>query len=277
MRALVLSGGGVKGAFEAGVILALTERGFTWDVMAGVSAGAINAAFMAQFAPADQHFGATELVLLWSSITDKDIKKRWFPFGKLHALSKGGLFNTKPLHNLLKKHLSKDKLATSGVILAIGAVSLNTGEYRYVDSSMKEIDKWIMASAAFPIAFPPVEIDGELWVDGGIRDSTPITDVLAQTPQEVDVILASPLEASLGVIDTGKDPLKIALRCAGIMADEIFNTDLDKVFKNNLRVYQPKLDTKLPEDVLTFDPKVIMSLINLGYEVGKTLPVNASV
>lgn len=269
MRALVLSGGGVKGAFEAGVILALAERGFTWNVMAGVSAGALNAAFMAQFAPADQLYGASELVKLWHSVADKDIKKRWFPFGKLHALSKGGLFNTEPLHVLIKKHLDPKKLATSGVELAIGAVSLNTGVYKYVGATTPDIDKWVLASSAFPVAFPPVEIDGELWVDGGIRDCTPITDVLTYNPQEIDVVVAGPLGANLSLTDTGRNPLNIALRCASIMSDEVFNTDLAKVNQNLLFLHQPPLDAKLPDDVLTFDPEVIKSLIDLGYKVGR--------
>jgi len=271
-NALVLSGGGVKGAFEAGVIKALTEKGQSWDIMAGVSAGAINAAFMAQYRPESQALGASALVDLWKSIKDSDIKKRWFPFGKLHSLWTGGLYNTSPLLSLIKKNLSSIDLFTSGVNLSIGAVSLHTGEYKYVSGTEDEIHQWVLASSAFPVAFPPVEINGELWIDGGVKDTTPITDVLAPQVNNIDVVVTSYLGAKLKDQNVKKNPLSIALRAATIMSDEVYNSDLNKVppfWMDSIKLYQPPSIAILPDDVLEFDPKVIESLIALGYEVGK--------
>lgn len=269
MNALVLSGGGVKGAFEAGVLKALTEKGKSWGIMAGVSAGAINAAFMAQYRPEQQFAGAIHLVELWKSIKDSDIKKRWFPFGKLHSLWTGGLYDTSPLLSLIKKHLSALDLSISRVDLRIGAVSLNTGEYKYVSGIEPDIHKWVLASSAFPVAFPPVEINGELWIDGGVRDTTPITDVYDYSI-DVDVVVTSYLGAKIKNENVKKNPLSIAVRAATIMSDEVFNSDLDKVpDMSNVKLYQPPSIATMPDDVLDFNPRVINNLIELGYEVGK--------
>lgn len=272
MNALVLSGGGVRGAFEAGVIKALAEKGSTWDIIAGVSVGAINAAFLAQFSKSSQLIGAQELVKLWLSISDKDIKKRWFPFGKLQSLWTGGLYNTSPLLSLMMKHLDSNKLISSGVDLRIGVVSLNTGKYKYVNNSTPNLPKWVLASSAFPVAFPPIEIDNELWVDGGIRDITPITDVLDSKPTNVDVIVATMLGDDMPFQKSDKNPLSIALRSANVMADEILNTDLIRVpddYLEKIKIYQPPKGLIPSIDVLDFNPKVISYLIELGYKVGK--------
>lgn len=276
MRALVLSGGGARGAFQAGVIRSLAARGFFWDVIAGVSVGAINGSFIAQFPKGA--FGlylhpANKLIDFWQSIEgNRSIYREW-PLGKLQSLWKGSLYDTSPLRKIIKDNLSPVAIKSFGVKLIVGATCLETGEYRSVDvASTNDMCEWILASSAFPVAFPPSKINGANWVDGGVRDITPITDVLDLKPDHIDVILTAPLGVPAGSFNasSANNALNVALRTANLMADEVFNSDLDRVpehDRSRITVYSPPVDLKLP-DALDFDPKSIRELIEAGKNVG---------
>lgn len=273
MRALVLSGGGSKGAFQAGVIRSLTDKGRTWDTIAGVSVGALNGSFLAQFPKKDQIAGSQFLLKFWLEVRgDKSVFKRWFPFGRLHGLWKGGLYNTKPLEELVRKNVDPGLLQASGVKLLMGAVNLESGEYRYVRGTDSNIHDWILASSAFPAAFPPRKIDGGNWVDGGVRDITPITDVLDENPDEIDVILTGNPANGGGTAPAkdAKNVLKVAMRSAMLMSDEIFCSDMDRVPEKDLpriKVYCPDADFQMA-DPLTFDPDHIHRMLTHGLTVG---------
>jgi len=80
-RALAMSGGANNGAWEAGVMWGLThfgkEKDFDWDVVTGVSAGAINAAYMSAWAPKDTKEMTQQLKESWDSLTTNQIWKFW--------------------------------------------------------------------------------------------------------------------------------------------------------------------------------------------------------
>lgn len=273
MRALVLSGGGSRGAFQAGVVRALAERGARWDVIAGVSVGALNAAFLAQHARSETLTAARELRTFWDNVRgNESVYRRWTPFGKLHSLWRGSLYSTEPLARTVATNLDPEKLRRSDVKLLVGAVCLETGEYRYVDGGTPDIREWVLASSAFPVAFPPRVIDGRHWIDGGVRDITPITDVLALGPDEIDVVLTAPLGEPMGSmpIRQTRNALHVALRSAYLMSDEVFNGDLDRVPEADrlkLRIYAPPAGHPLP-DGLDFDPARIAELYALGLRTG---------
>ena len=270
---LILSGGGSKGAFQAGVVKSLTDKGYRWDAIAGISVGALNGAFLAQFEKEKQCEAAAILTKFWEDIKgNKSVFKRWFPFGRLHSLWKSGLYDTSPLHKTVKNNLDPIKLANSGVKLLVGAVCLETGQYRYVQGTDDKIQEWVMASSAFPVAFPCIEIDGMHWIDGGVRDQTPITDVLDMNPTEIDVILTGPLDSPMDGFASAdaKSALSIALRAANLMADEIFNSDLDRVpeiLLPRIKIFSPPVGFSMSEP-LTFDPKEIAEMYKMGLKVG---------
>lgn len=274
MRALVLSGGGSRGAFQAGVIRALTEAGRRWDVIAGVSVGALNAAYMAQFKVVEQKGAALGLKDFWDQIKgNSSIYKRWFPFGRAHALWKGGLYDTSPLAKTVKYGLDLDRLNNSDVKLLVGAVCLETGGYEYVEGAgNRSIVNWVLASAAFPVAFPPVKLGSFHFVDGGVRDITPITDIMALKPDEVDVVLTGPLGRPVDGFAAKKaaNAIEVALRAGALMADEVFNSDLDRVSaadRRKIKVYAPPESIQLP-DPLDFNPADISRLYEVGSLVG---------
>src|SRR5690606_21267320 len=100
-------------------------------------------------------------------------------FNYITSLFKGGLHHTRPLMEIINRRFDKKRLQSSGVELKIGAVGLKSG--KYVTITEKDVSpEWIMASSAMPVFFDPVEINGEKYVDGGVRNITPICDVIAE-------------------------------------------------------------------------------------------------
>lgn len=200
MRALVLTGGGSFGAFQAGVVHGLAERGRSWDLIIGTSVGAINGAYLAQAAPAEHASRAEALCQMWQAIDDKQVFKSNVR-GILHELLplpflpyKPALFDTTPLRVMIHREMSATPPPTR---LKVTAVSLDTGAARLVDAAHHDIRPWVLASSAIPILFPPVRVDGGLWVDGGVRRNSPIEEAVRAGATEIDVVLCFPLRRNI--------------------------------------------------------------------------------
>jgi NTE family protein len=210
--ALVLQGGGALGSYQAGVYEALAKTKYAPDWVAGISIGAINAAIIAGNAPADR---VPRLRTFWESITAPSahwVVPDWWPFDAwqrhasvLRTLSLGqpGFFRPRlpfewnPLSPPLSYYDTTGLKATllqlvdfdrinrdKDVRLSVGAVNVRTARFAYFDSAESAIlPEHIMASAALPPGFPPVEIDGEYYWDGGLVSNTPLQHVLDYYPR----------------------------------------------------------------------------------------------
>ena len=96
--------------------------------------------------------------------------------GTVEALS---FYDTTPLIETLNRLIDWDLLNNGDVRLSVGAVDVESGNFRYFDTTDTRIDaRHIMASGALPPGLPPVEIDGRLYWDGGLVSNTPLTHVL---------------------------------------------------------------------------------------------------
>jgi len=99
-KALAMSGGGAKGAYEAGVLWGLvmssTEKSkFAYDVVTGVSAGAINTGAISVYAPGDETNMVQFLSNKWATMTDDDVYQQWWPFSILTGInSETGIFDS---------------------------------------------------------------------------------------------------------------------------------------------------------------------------------------
>lgn len=232
MRALVLSGGGSKGAFQVGAISHLLgELELTYDIFTGISVGALNGAHLAMYPAGSELLSVNHLVDVWNSISDTKVFTSRYPgLGStlsliLSALSTKSLYSTAPLRSLVQKLLLPDKLLTSGKLLSVGAVSLNSGEVRYWNQDSSDIVQAVLASSAFPGFFEPVDIDGDVWTDGGVRDIAPIQRAMDLGATEVDVVITSPV--GLSRIDAGgRTVVGIAKRIVDAMSEEIVETDV---------------------------------------------------
>jgi NTE family protein len=185
--ALVLSGGGAKGAYEAGVAAAFVERGLPIRLVAGSSAGALNAAMIAAGR-------ADRLEALWRGVTREQVYSLRLPLFfagflpgwlTLFVLNETkALFDPAPLRELIGASVDFERIRMSPVRLLVTATDLARREKRVFDNRTVTVDV-LMAASAVPGLFPPVEVDGAMLVDGGLTGRAPVLEAL-----EADVSLA---------------------------------------------------------------------------------------
>lgn len=230
--ALVLSGGGAKGAFQfMAEKYAREVKGYHWNIIAGVSVGALNGTMLAM-----QKY--ERLQQLWQNISNEQVYKGKLNLWAVLKIAFGGksVYSNVPLWELLQREYEPDKIA---VDLRIGVVSLQSGEYISFRPSDPGFEKAVLASTAIPVVWEPVFITDEYaeMVDGGVRNVSPLGDVLDSDPDEVVVINCGPdvaprLDRPLGnALDIGIHALDVAL-------NEIFITDVREFLRINRIVKQ---------------------------------------
>lgn len=282
-RALCLSGGGAKGAYQVGALKALSEIGRSWTSVHGISVGALNASWLAMLKPEDQPGSIDGLIAIWNGIkTSNDIYRPWGPFGLKYIMSmwKGSLNSGAPLRELVKKMWDSQKAKESGVKLTVGCCSLTTTRYRAVSGDNPKILEYILASSHLPLVFEPLLIDDEVWVDGGLRHQIPILEAIKENPDEIDIIITQPIinyETAKCPNSDVKSAPQVSMRAANIFSDQIYFEDcmaivrliINKGTKHHIKVnfYYP---SRIPEiDSMNFDGTSIQKIIQMGYEETK--------
>ena len=230
---LVLQGGGALGAYQAGVYECLAAMRHTPEWIAGISIGAINAALIAGNRPEDRvkrlrqfwemvssfPFGAPVYGAPTNESGGRDIVNEtnatiamlfgvsgffaprvpaapFQPPGTPAAIS---YYDTEPLRRTLEELVDFDLLNSGAVRLSVGAVNIKSGNFVYFDSRHRRIDaRHIMASGALPPGFPPIEIEGEFFWDGGLVSNTPLQYVLDQPSQRPRLVFQVDLFAARG-------------------------------------------------------------------------------
>lgn len=272
-RALILSGGGSKGSFQVGKLKQLVEQGYRWDQITGVSVGAINAIYLGMFNKHEQHSGVLQLENLWRTKINgnSSVYDHWLPGSLTYVASlwKGSLFDTSPLRSLIEMNVDIDKVKQSNVPIHIGVCSLNSGKFKTVLATESNIIDYVMASSSFPIAFPTIEIDGEVFTDGGIRNTVPIRTAIASGVSEIDVIINNPLELGIARVSSSKlrSLTSKVFRTIDILSDEVLVSELHELcLQNNitLRIHAPASHSE--KHPLDFDKDHISKLIELGYK-----------
>ncbi|HKP78863.1 MAG TPA: patatin-like phospholipase family protein [Phenylobacterium sp.] len=277
-RVLVLQGGGALGAYQGGVMEGLTEAGLQPGWVAGISIGAINAAIIAgnppqerlakleafwklasssapvTRAPANEHVRAywNELAAGWIAafgvpgfFTPRIPPAFLYPPGAPQAIS---LYDTTPLKATLEQLVDFDRINAGEMRLSVGAVNVRTGNFNYFDSTRDRIRaEHIMASGALPPGFPPIEIDGEHYWDGGIVSNTPLQHVLDEASDRNLLIFQVDLFSARG--DMPKTLLEAAEREKDIRFSSRtrLNTDVQARLQNAKAALQRLLE-RLPAD-----------------------------
>ncbi|MBD2840891.1 patatin-like phospholipase family protein [Erythrobacter rubeus] len=226
--AVVLSGGGAKGAFQVGVLDALIrEKGVDFETAVGTSTGAIQAAAVAQ-----DDIG--RLIDFWRGLTSESSIYRKRGGTLLAAITgKDSIYSTGPLRSLLDQFIDDAAIRATGKNLRLAVVNLTNGELRIVGENADGIANWVYASSAMPFFFPPLETRSALgvreqWVDGGVRDVTPLDAGLAERPRAILVVRASARPAP----DEAKkydNLLEIALRSVDLLSREVSQNDIKNV------------------------------------------------
>lgn len=244
----MLSGGGAKGAFEAGVVAALEDAGVDPTVVCGTSAGAVNAAAVACGIP------VARLLDLWGSLESGDVYRVRRDVHRLvrplhlagnprallglgehatseHVLDSIGwtwLFHLRPLRRRLVEVLGGEELPIrDGVSLTVSCVDAASGDLvrftnRAPDGATSEGDyrevtmtvDHLLASAAIPGIFAPVEVEGRTWWDGGLVANTPMAAALGHRPDTAIVVAA-------GAVDRTGSPPRSLGEAASRIVDHI--------------------------------------------------------
>lgn len=226
---LLLQGGGALGSYQAGVFEVLEESAIDVNWVAGISIGAINSAIIAGnppgqrvaklrgfweritgnvrwpfVPPGDDARLALNYWASWVAITTgasgffqpRGVLPQFAPRGSLAALS---YCDTAPLKATLEEFIDFDLLNAGPVRLSVGAVNVRSGNFVYFDTADRVIGpEHIMASGALPPGFPPVEIENELYWDGGLVSNTPLQHVFSNLPTEDTLLLQVDLFSARG-------------------------------------------------------------------------------
>ena len=202
--AFVLSGGASLGAIQVGMLRALAEHDVRPDVIVATSVGALNGAFVAS-RPFDLD-AVRELERIWLGMR----RGRVFPAEPLTGLLgfaglRRNLVPVGPLKRLISRHVDQERLEELPTALHVIACDVLTG--REVRLSRGRLVDAVLASAAIPGVFPPVEWEGRLLIDGGVVNNTPLTHALELAPQHVYVLptggpceLLAPPNGALGML-----------------------------------------------------------------------------
>jgi predicted acylesterase/phospholipase RssA len=172
-RALALEGGGDKGAYQVGAIRGLVEAAkspsdVAWDVVTGVSIGAVNGAGLSMFAPGDEDEASNYLIEMWRKLKAEDIYQNWYGGIAYGLIAKEGIYDNSPSYDFMSNVFDGFEEGTKRKF-SFNAVDANTGDVIVFDESMEqsELAKAVQSSTSMPFAFPHVYMEDMVLVDGG--------------------------------------------------------------------------------------------------------------
>jgi NTE family protein len=188
ITALVLGGGGTRGAVQIGMLQVLSEHGFVPDRIYGSSVGAVNGV---AFAGDPTRSGVERMTEIWNRLTRDDV----YPQGRLHGpwlylQQRDSVYPNTGLRKVIEDGVDFDRLEDATVPVEVVATSLADGQERWF--TYGPALEAVLASTAVPAIFPPVEIDGERFIDGGVINNVPITRALNAGATRIVVLLCGP-------------------------------------------------------------------------------------
>ena len=225
-RGLVLSGGGTKGAFQAGVLEVLVLwYGQHFEDLHGVSVGALHVGLLGAFLH-DQPIAIARMRELWENLNERDVhtKYSWPMVIARLALGKQGIYDNTPTQRLILKHIGEGPLPAT-----VGLVDVESGEYCAVPATAKTM--W--ASATMPLIWPLV--DGHL-VDGGVRHVTPLAEAIDAGVDEITVVRCNMRKTEPA--PRPRNALEVAKRALDIAMNEIETNDISETQRINELVRQ---------------------------------------
>lgn len=282
---IVLTGGGARGAYQAGALLALAEitgaKELPFPVLAGSSAGSINCTYLAS--RADDFAQATrDLADFWTTLEPSQVFRtdaptlaktaaEWLADLSLGAWIGTGrgraLLDTKPLAALIEARLDTESIERHIQLGRVHGVAVTATNY---DSGLavtffqghEYLVPWnritrvavraklgvqhVLASSAIPIFFPAVEIDGDWYADGCIRLATPLSPAIRMGAQRI-VAIATRHAATAQPPSAARHPYPTAAEAVGVLLDALFVDALETDVERALRINHTL--SFVPEDV----------------------------
>lgn len=191
-RALVLSGGGGRGAFQVGVIEYLESIGWKPDIIVGTSIGSMNAAVYAVG-------GVARLQQMWETIGSHDMQRL------LRLKPWSSVLDRSPWKRTLEKYAPEDQLAQVTMPLYMVATDITTGHPAvYTNSEKPDTNKGLyikvpalkhehlLASSSIPYVYAPVEVETNRHWDGAVMYNSPLRPAIDADAEEILMVLLSP-------------------------------------------------------------------------------------
>jgi NTE family protein len=187
--AFVLAGGGSRGAVQIGMLAELVERGIRADRVYGASVGAINGAAYASNPTPE---GIERMADIWRRLKGDDIFPRSALDGPWLFLQKRpAVHANKGLRTIIEAGIDFEQIEDAAIPFELVTTSLTDGRERWIAHG--NAVEAILASSAIPSIFPPVTINGDVLVDGGVVNNVPISRALAAGCTRIFVLLCGPL------------------------------------------------------------------------------------
>lgn len=295
---LVFQGGGALGAYQAGTFEALHKHGIRPDWLAGISIGAINSAIVAGspeehrvrnlrdfwemvssslnfgLVPED-HFGK-RMLKDWSVLAGTMSGIPGFFSPRLHTPYQMLLnpdyrishYDTEPLIKTLERLVDFERINAGPIRLSLGAVNVRTGNFAYFDTlNTRLCARHVAASGALPPGFPPIEIEGEFYWDGGLVSNTPLQYVLAADGYDADLcIFQVDLFSARGTMP--RDLLEVDARAKEIRYSSRTRMNTDEFArKQAIRRAARRLLEKLPPELQDDEDAKLLRSIGVEYDV----------
>jgi len=276
-RTIALSGGGAFGAYEAGVMSGLIDYIYdgqaNWTRIAGISAGSINSAYMTMWNVGDEKSGVESLKTMWLNTTQDMVYKNWPGSYVEGLLLQSGLYDTSPLRAYLTANLDVDKFMQSDRDWIVGATNMDTGDYTpFNKTSIANPVDAVMASSAWPVFFPHVQIGEHFYSDGGAKVNVPILDAFTPCTTEIDVIICS-ADSMDSVNASTYNTISSFMRTLDILERDVVEKDLQLALLQQqlkdvkIRIVRPS--GPLPGGGLTFNKEYTQQMIDIGIQDAK--------
>ncbi|CAH8282108.1 putative patatin/cPLA2 family phospholipase [Mariniflexile fucanivorans] len=289
MRALVISGGGSKGAYAGGVAeYLIKEKGYSYDLFVGTSTGSL-------LVP---HIAAGKIDKVYDVFTDvkqsnifsvnpfrthKKNDREYVSINFLNSLwqfikMKRTFGESKALKRYLKKHFTEEeynliRATKEDVVVTVSNLSQNRVEYKSIkDFSYEEFCEWIWISCNYIPFMSLAKVNGFEYADGAFGCVVPIREAIQRGATEIDaVVLESENMEYMKVL--GKNPFSLMLNLFGHLLDQVEKSDIligklaaiNKDVKLNL-YYTP---SKLTENSLIFNKKLMVAWWQQGFDYAK--------
>lgn len=242
---IALGGGGTRGYAHLGVLQALKEKGIEPDIISGVSAGAIAGSLIAAGKTPEEAFVF--------------IKKYGFTdFSQLQLPKNGGLLSLEKMRKTLEKELRVLRIEDLKIPLIITVSDVLKGKVEYMHKGPLALT--VQASAAIPVLYSPVEMNGTVYCDGGLFDNLPVKPLKNRCDKIIGVSISpvQELKAIDGIIQMASRVFEL-----GVNADR---AEIRKVC--DVYIEPPAL---VNHDIL--DTKHADEIFEIGYSYAKGLDI----
>lgn len=280
MRALVIGGGGSKGAWAGGVIEYLVKKKhYKWSAVIGASTGSL-------LAPLSALGEVERLKQAYTNVTNSTVfsvkpfkengKLRVFNAAKRVLTGKTSLGVAGELWNNLHKIISIDdynrlREENKQVIATVTNMSLCRTEYQSVlDNTFDDFNEWLVASASVPLLFEVVNKCGYEYLDGGVLEPVPIQKAIDLGATEVDVIILSANDYR--VYPKMDNMFNVVMRTIDFMNKEITKDDIviGKLYgsADEVKINIYRTPESLTKNAILFKKEEMQIWWKMGYEYG---------